>query len=271
MPRSATLQMPSTRLSDCHDRFPLPSHGYPPRFAVGGGSVPGSFGGSNENGDHRDQAFRLGAGHCFAQSREEVGCAIGVHPNHCHEVEKTALDDLRQLQTEPGVLAVGETGLDYHYDFAPKVRQAEFFEAHLRLAAELKRPVVIHCREAVDDCLAILRNGPKVRAVFHCFTGSPDEAQRILDAGYFLGFTGVLTFKNADGLRQAARSAPSDRILVETDAPYLAPEPKRKEKVNEPAWVMHTAQMLASVHGVDVAEIDRLTTANALKFYDWED
>ena len=140
----------------------------------------------------------------LAQSREEVGCAIGVHPNHCHEVEKTALDDLRQLQTEPGVLAVGETGLDYHYDFAPKVRQAEFFEAHLRLAAELKRPVVIHCREAVDDCLAILRNGPKVRAVFHCFTGSPDEAQRILDAGYFLGFTGVLTFKNADGLRQAA-------------------------------------------------------------------
>jgi TatD DNase family protein len=196
-----------------------------------------------------------------------VRCAIGVHPNHCHEVEIDSMDVLRRLQEQPGVVAVGETGLDYHYDYADPERQKQFFEAHLALAADLNRPVVIHCREAVEDSLAILRNGPKVRAVFHCFTGTPDEATKILDAGYFLGFTGVLTFKNADPLRQAAKAAPADRILVETDAPYLSPEPMRKEKVNEPAWVMHTAAILASVRGVGIEEIDRITTANTKAFY----
>jgi TatD DNase family protein len=205
----------------------------------------------------------------LARTFPNVRCAVGVHPNHCHEVEIDQMDTLRALQADPGILAVGETGLDYHYDYAPRARQAEFFQAHLELAAELNKSVVIHCREAVDDCLAILRNGPKVPAVFHCFTGTPDEAEKILNAGYLLGFTGVLTFKNADPLRQAAKAAPADRIMVETDAPYLSPEPKRKEKVNEPAWVMHTAAMLATVRGVDIGEIDRVTTANANRFYGW--
>jgi TatD DNase family protein len=205
------------------------------------------------------------------QKYPKVRCSLGVHPNHCHEVEMKELDILRALQSEPGVLAVGETGLDYHYDFAPRARQAEFFQAHLQLAAELNRPVVIHCREAVDDCLSILKQAPKVEAVFHCFTGTPQEAKRILDAGYFLGFTGVLTFHNAEPLRQAARAAPTDRILVETDAPYLAPEPKRKEKVNEPAWVVHTAAALAAVRQVDLRQIDEITTTNTINFYRWKE
>jgi TatD DNase family protein len=135
------------------------------------------------------------------------------------------------------------------------------------LAAELKKPVVIHCREAVEDCLEILRAGPKVRAVFHCFTGTPAEAVRIVEAGYYLGFTGVLTFRNADGLRQAAKAAPPHRILVETDAPYLSPEPMRKHKVNEPAWIMHTAAALATARGVELMEVDYVTTTNTLDFY----
>lgn len=207
----------------------------------------------------------------ITRDHSNVRCGLGVHPNHCHEVELDQLATLRGLQAQPGVLAVGETGLDYHYDFAPRSRQAEFFEAHLQLAAELNRPVVIHCRQAVDDCLAILRSHPKVRAVFHCFTGTPDEAARIIQAGYLLGFTGVLTFRNAEALRQAARAAPPSRILVETDAPYLSPEPKRKEKVNEPAFVMHTAQMLAAVRGVKLVEVDYVTTTTALDFYGWHD
>jgi TatD DNase family protein len=206
----------------------------------------------------------------ITRNHPNVRCALGVHPNHTHEVELEALAVLRGLQAEGGALAVGETGLDYHHEFAPRKRQAEFFELHLQMAAELNRPVVIHCREAVEDCLAILGAQPRVRAVFHCFTGTPGEAKRIVEAGYYLGFTGVLTFRNTEGLRQAAKAAPGDRILVETDAPYLSPEPMRKQKVNEPAGVMHTAAALAAVRGVDLAAIDDLTTANATNFYGWD-
>ncbi|MGA3066321.1 MAG: TatD family hydrolase [Tepidisphaeraceae bacterium] len=206
----------------------------------------------------------------ITKSHSNVRCALGVHPNHCHEVDVAQMAVLRQLQGEAGVVAVGETGLDYHHEFAARRLQVDFFELHLQMAADLNRGVVIHCREAVEDCLAILAAQPKVRAVFHCFTGTEAEAHRILEAGYLLGFTGVLTFKNAEGLRQAAKEAPGDRILVETDAPYLSPEPMRKQKTNEPAWVMHTAAALAGVRGVELAEIDRMTTENAKKFYGWD-
>ena len=198
-----------------------------------------------------------------------VRCAIGVHPNYTHEADLNDLPRLRALQSDPAVVALGEMGLDYFHKYAPRERQLAFFEPQLALARELDRPVVIHSREATDDTLAVMRNFPGVRAVFHCFTGTPAEARRILDAGYLLGFTGAVTFKKNDALREAVALTPPDRMLVETDAPYLTPEPKRSQKTNEPGLVVHVAETVARVTGVSVEEVDRRTTANASAFYRW--
>ena len=199
----------------------------------------------------------------------QVRCAIGIHPHHAAQSEPADLPALRELQKDPVVLALGEMGLDYHYDFSPRDRQKQVFIAQLELARELSRPVVIHCREATDDCLAIMRDYPQTQAVFHCFTGSLPEARKILDAGYWMGFTGVVTFKRSDELREVVKIVPADRLLVETDAPYLAPEPYRKQRVNEPALVRYTAEAVANARGTTLAEIDRITTENTLKFYRW--
>lgn len=198
-----------------------------------------------------------------------VRCAIGVHPNHCGQVPIEDLPRLRQLQSDPSVVALGEMGLDYHHHFAPVDRQRHVFEFQLELAAELNRPIVIHSREATDDTLAILRGFPRVPAVFHCFTGSVEEARKILDAGYLLGFTGAATFKKSDEIRQTIALAPMDRILVETDSPYLTPEPMRKQKTNEPALVVHVAATVAHMKRVSIEEIDQITSANAAAFYGW--
>jgi TatD DNase family protein len=204
------------------------------------------------------------------KGRENLRCSIGVHPNYCHEVEEaTYIATLRELQSDPSVVALGEMGLDYHYDFADRARQWRFFEAQLQLAAELNRPVVIHCREAVDDCLKIMSGFKTVRAVFHCFTGTIEEGERIVSGGYLLGFTGAVTFKKSDSLRETARRVPADRFLVETDAPYLSPEPMRKQKTNEPALVVHTARVIAVARGIEFEEVNRLTTRNTQEFFKW--
>ena len=198
-----------------------------------------------------------------------VRCAVGIHPNYTHEADPADLPRLRELQADPAVVALGEMGLDYFHKYAPRERQLQFFEPQLQLARELGRPVVIHSREATDDTLAVMRGFPGVRAVFHCFTGTPDEARKILDAGYLLGFTGAVTFKKNDALREAAALTPLDRMLVETDAPYLTPEPKRSQKTNEPSLVVHVAETVARVKGVSVDEVDRATTANVAAFFGW--
>src|SRR4051794_13365046 len=203
------------------------------------------------------------------RGRANLRCVVGVHPNYSHEADLNDLPRLRDIQADPSVVALGEMGLDYHHHFAPKARQQEVFEFQLQLATELARPVVIHCREATDDCLAVMRRFPTVRAVFHCFTGSPEEARKILDQGYLLGFTGAATFKKADALREAVRLTPLDRMVVETDAPYLTPEPMRKQKTNEPALVVHVAETVAREKGVSVGELDRMTTENAERFFGW--
>lgn len=196
-------------------------------------------------------------------------CAIGVHPNHSHEVEPTDLPQLRGLQNHPAVLALGEMGLDYHYEFSPRDRQRTTLEFQLQLATELKRKVVIHCREATDDCLAIMAGFPSVGAVFHCFTAGLVDARKILDAGHMLGFTGPVSYKKSDELRAVAAMVPEDRFVVETDAPYLSPEPMRKQKTNEPALVIHTAQAIAAVRKKRLEEIDQITTTNAERFFGW--
>jgi TatD DNase family protein len=196
-------------------------------------------------------------------------CAVGVHPNYSHECDLDRLPELRQIQDDPSVVALGEMGLDYFHKFADRARQRQVFEFQLNLAAELRRPVVIHSREAIDDTLAMMRPFPSVPAVFHCFTGTPAEARKILDQGYLIGFTGALTYKKNDGVREALRLCPRDRIVVETDAPYLSPEPKRSQKVNEPALVVHVAECAARELGMTVEEVDRMTTANAERFFRW--
>jgi TatD DNase family protein len=207
----------------------------------------------------------------LCRGRPNLRCAVGVHPNHSHEVDPDELPVLRELQDDESVAALGEMGLDYHWDFAPRDRQRRCFEFQLALASEVGRPVVIHCREATDDCLAVMRGFPRVRAVFHCFTGTPAEAQKILGQGYLLGFTGAVTFKRNDALREAVRLTPLDRLLVETDSPYMTPEPMRKQKVNEPALVVHVAEVVAREKGLSYPDFDRVVMENAATFFGWGD
>jgi len=205
----------------------------------------------------------------LCRGRSNLRCSIGVHPNYVAEARIEDLDRVKELQADPAVVALGEMGLDYFHHFSDRDRQREFFERQMQMAVEVNKPVVIHCREAVDDTLALMRGFPSVRAVFHCFTGKLDEAGRILDAGYFLGFTGPITFKKNDELREVVKRTPIDRLFVETDAPYLTPEPMRKQKLNEPALVMHTAAMVANVKGVTIEELDRVTSESVRGFFGW--
>lgn len=206
----------------------------------------------------------------ICKGQANVRCSVGVHPTYVAESGDGDVEQLRALINDPAVVALGEMGLDYFHD-SPRDRQRRFFLDELALAQETQRPVIIHCREAVDDTLAIMRDFRVRRAVFHCFTGTAAEAERIIAAGYWLGFTGVMTFKKSDELRRAVLATPLDRLLVETDAPYLSPEPFRSQKVNEPSLVVHTARQVGQLKGVTYDEIDAITTRNAELFYDWGD
>jgi TatD DNase family protein len=196
-----------------------------------------------------------------------VRCAVGIHPNYCHELEIDAVDAIRSLAARAGVVAVGEMGLDYHWKTVPVDRQKRFFEAQLQLAIDLRLPVVIHSREAIGDTLDMMQAFPAIRAVFHSFTGSVAEAGQIADRGFLVGFTGPVTYKKNDAIREAARQLPIDQIVVETDGPYLSPEPVRASRVNEPAHVMHVARRIAEVRGMSLEAFDAATTANARRLF----
>jgi TatD DNase family protein len=202
-----------------------------------------------------------------AASRPNVFAAVGVHPAYAHKNPTDPTAELRLIQDDPNVVAIGEIGLEYHWDDAPRDVQHASFSAQLSLAAELDRPVIIHSREAIDDTLAILKNEPGVRCVFHCYTGTADEAKRVLDAGHLIGFTGAVTFKKNNTLREIAASVPDDRLLLETDSPYLSPEPVRKQKICEPAFVAHIATCVAQTRGTTVEALNKLTTNNAERFF----
>jgi TatD DNase family protein len=210
------------------------------------------------------------AGIDVCRGRENVRCAIGIHPNYCQKADLADVDKLRELQRDPSVVALGEMGLDYFHNFADRNLQRRFFEAQLALAVELNRPIVIHSREAIADTLEVLKGAPGIRAVFHSFTGTLDEAMRIIEAGFLLGFTGPITFKKNDVLREAVKRTPHNRLLVETDAPYLTPEPMRKQKINEPAMVVHTAGIVAQQWGISIDETDQITTRNVERFFGWK-
>lgn len=190
-----------------------------------------------------------------------IYATIGVHPHDASKATPETFARMRQLAAHPKVLAVGEIGLDYHYDFSPRDVQRAVFQQQLALAAECAKPIVIHTREAWDDTLAILRAHWRGAGIMHCFTGGEAQARQALDLGLHLSFGGVLTFPKADAVRQAARAAPLDRILIETDCPYLAPVPHRGKR-NEPAFVVETARRLAEVRGDTPEAIAQATTRN---------
>ena len=206
----------------------------------------------------------LEAGLRLAELHPAFYATVGVHP---HDAAKAGLDDFKRLGdllAHPKVLAVGEIGLDYHYDFSPRNIQKSAFIEQMGIAAQAKKPIVIHTREAWNDTLALIGQHSTPHAIggiMHCFSGGPEEARRALDLGFYLSFGGILTFPKALAVQEAAKSAPRDRILLETDAPYLAPAPKRGKR-NEPALMVHTARKLAELRGESYEEICAATTEN---------
>lgn len=203
----------------------------------------------------------------LTRAHRGVWGTAGVHP---HEAGHAGPDDVRRvrdlLELEPRLVAVGETGLDYHYDFCPRGRQRELFHAHARLAAEAELPLVVHSRSADEDTRAVIAEfRGAARGVLHCFTGGMGLLEEALDAGWHISFTGLVTFKNFDG-QEALRAVPSDRLMIETDSPYLAPVPHRGRR-NEPAWVARVRDGVAALRGESREEVERYTARNALRFF----
>lgn len=206
----------------------------------------------------------LEAGIRLAARYPQFYATVGIHPHDAAKASKPDIDRLAELLAHPKVVALGEIGLDYHYDFSPRETQTSVFIQQMEIAAAAKKPIVIHTREAWDDTAALLEHYWKphgIGGIMHCFSGGPAEARRALDLGFYLSFGGILTFPKALDVQAAAKEAPGDRILVETDAPYLAPVPKRGKR-NEPALVVHTARKLAELRGQSLEDVSGVTTEN---------
>jgi TatD DNase family protein len=205
----------------------------------------------------------------IAERFPEVYCSVGTHPHYAHEELDVTMDDLVAETRHPKVVAIGEAGLDYHYDNSPRGAQERGFRTHIAAARATGLPLVIHSREADADTARILEEETgqgAFPAVLHCFTGGPDLARRAVALGHYVSFTGILTFKNSIALREIAAELPADRILVETDAPYLAPNPFRGKR-NEPAFVIETAKVLADTRGVSLEQIARQTSDNFFRLF----
>ncbi len=196
-----------------------------------------------------------------------VYAAVGVHPEDCAGWQDTDVDELRSLAAHPKVVAIGEIGLDYYWkENPPREFQQRVFRAQLALARELDLPVIVHDREAHGDCLSIIREFPQVRGVFHCFSGSAEMAKELVGLGWMISFTGALTYKNARKAVEAAQAVPLDRIMIETDSPYMAPVPCRGERCHS-GLVRHTCQRLAELRGISPEECARITFENGTEFY----
>lgn len=195
-----------------------------------------------------------------------VYAAVGSHPDDADHVDGRLLDRYRALAAHPKVRAIGEIGLDYHYEDIPRARQIIAFEEQLELAETLEKPVIVHEREAHGDATDIVRRHPDVRGVFHCFSGSKELALWLVERGWYIGFTGVLTFKNARKAVETAQVLPLDRILIETDCPYMAPEPYRGRR-NDSRYVPLVAEKLAELRGLTPEEAGSITTENARRLF----
>jgi len=205
----------------------------------------------------------LAAGIRLADKYEYFYATVGIHPHDASKSTEEVLHHLEQLASHPKVIAIGEIGLDYHYDFSPRETQQAVFISQIKIAEAAKKPIVIHTREAWDDTISLLRENwnPQHGGIMHCFSGGPKEARQALDLGFHLSFGGIVTFPKAQEIQEAARLCPADRLLIETDAPYLAPVPKRGKR-NEPAYIVETARKLAALRNVSPDEIAETTTTN---------
>jgi TatD DNase family protein len=198
----------------------------------------------------------------------EVFAAIGRHPNEATGYDDDVTRRLREFAQHPNCRAIGETGLDYYRDYAPREDQERAFAAQIEIAREYAKPLVIHTRAAEDDTVATLaRDASDLQVVLHCFS-MPDRLSECLDHGWWISFAGNVTYPKATGLQEAAKRTPLDRILVETDAPYLTPQVVRKER-NRPAYVAHTARFIAELRGIDYAELEAAVDANAATLFGW--
>ena len=206
----------------------------------------------------------LEAGLRLAEKYPQLFATVGIHPHDASKADESALARLRELLRHPKVVALGEIGLDYHYDFSPREKQKAVFAAQMEIARDARKPIVIHTREAWDDTFSMLEQYWKptdLPGILHCFSGGPAEAERGLELGFYLSFGGLITFPKARDVQTAAAAAPIDRILIETDAPYLAQVPHRGRR-NEPAFLVETARKLADLRGENIERIAQATASN---------
>ena len=206
----------------------------------------------------------------LAAQHHGLWAAVGIHPHEAGEVNAAALAEIKALARSPRVVAVGETGLDFYRDLSPRPAQIDSFARHLDLAAELELPAIIHCREAQEEMLARVASHPRANLVWHCFDGTLEQAERAVSLGMVLGFGATVTRRRAEGLRQVVKWTPPDRILLETDAPYLSPQPGRSPD-NEPANVVVVAEAVAAARGESVADTAALTSENAHRAFGLEE
>jgi TatD DNase family protein len=204
----------------------------------------------------------------IAEQHPHIYAAIGVHPHDAKDCDAERIDALRDLAQSKKVVAIGESGLDFHYMHSPMEAQEAALRKHLELAMELDLPISIHCRDAEARLSAIAREVgmPARGGVIHCFTGNTDAAREFVALGFYISFSGIVTFRNAREIQAAAPTVPDDRVLVETDAPYLAPEPYRGKR-NEPAYVRRTLEVLAKLRGVEADDLARITSENARRLF----
>jgi TatD DNase family protein len=203
----------------------------------------------------------------IAEKNEGLFATVGVHPHHAKDWNAAALKRMEELiASSLSVKAVGEIGLDYHYNFSTPDEQGAAFTSQVALAHRLDLPMVVHCREAVEDVWAIVREYADLKLVLHCCTEKWEDVERFVDNGWLLSFTGIATYPNAEVVRDTIRHCPLEQMMIETDAPYLAPIPHRGKR-NEPAFVTEVAALIAREKGIDLEEIDRVTTANAMAFF----
>jgi len=205
-----------------------------------------------------------------AQENENVWATVGFHPHYAKDVSDRDLEIMQEQLTNSKVVAAGELGLDYHYDFSPREVQQRIFRMQLDITSNLRKPVIIHSREAFDDTLVILDEYKNKldKIVIHCFGGDAAQAKFVVEKGFYVSFTGVVTFKNAQSARDAAAAVPLDKLMVETDCPYMSPAPMRKQKINEPALMIHTAEKLAEIHGVSLQEFCEITEKTTRDFFE---
>jgi TatD DNase family protein len=218
-------------------------------------------------GDPHSDDFRRAV--AVAEKYENVYASVGVHPHDAKLYDHAAEEHLRELASSQKVIGWGEIGLDFYYDHSPRDVQERVFRRQICVARELGLPVIIHSRDADDETVRVLseESGRGLRGIMHCFGGTPDMALQLLEIGFMISFAGNVTFKKAENLRESARVVPMDRLLVETDCPFLTPVPFRGKR-NEPAYVAHTAAFLAELHGLEPEIIAEHTTRNFLRFFD---